>query len=359
MAGERNPGFQRFFRVDCCNSSVDGEQRAAAGLRRLNGLGFKITALCFCFVPFATGQTQPPAARPLTITLTEAFARARQYGLQVQAADILARFAREDRRQAQAASLPSLNALNDFFYTQGNGTPTGVFVANNGVHVYTEQAVVHEELLALVRRGEIRLAAAGEAVARARVDVAARGLNATVVQNYYSVASAMQRATGAVRNLNEARDFFGITQKQEAGGEVAHSDVIKAQLQVLQRTRELQDAELAVVKAKVALGIFIFPSLQIDYEIADDLAQLPILPPQDEIIAQAQASSPDLRAARLAIGQARLGVTVARYGYLPNLALNFAYGINANQFAARSYGTSEGGLNTTPNLVVPSFNNLG
>ena len=293
-------------------------------------------------IPLA-GQTQAP----LKITLQDAFARARQYGLQVQSADILARLAKEDRTQARAATLPAVNVLNDFLYTQGNGTPTGVFVANNGVHVYTEEAVVHEELLALIRRGEVRLAAAGEAVERARVDVAARGLNATVVQNYYAVAGAMKKAVSGVRSLNEAREFFDVTQKQEAGGEVAHSDVIKAQLQVLQRTRELQDAELAIIKAKVALGVLIFPSLQIDYEIADDLETLPVLPEQSEIVAQANASSPDLRAAQLSVQQAKLGVTVARYGYLPSLSLNFFYGINANQLAIRSYVSPD------------SFRNLG
>jgi len=35
--------------------------------------------------------------------------------------------------------------------------------------------------------------------------------------------------------------FLDITQKQERGGEVAHSDVVKAQIQVSQRTRDAQE----------------------------------------------------------------------------------------------------------------------
>ena len=281
-------------------------------------------------------------------------ARARKYGLQIQSADLLARLAREDRSQAKAATLPSLSALNQFIYTEGNGTPSGVFVANDGVHVYNEQAVVHEELLALARRGEVRLAAAAEAVARARVDVAARGLNATVVQNYYSIASAERKALNSERSLTEAQKFFDITRKQEAGGEVAHSDVIKAQLQVQQRQREVQDAELSILKTKIALGLLIFPTLETDYDIVDDLANLPLLPSLEEVTAKANATSPDLQAAKLSTRQARLGVSVARYAYLPSLSLDFFYGINANQLAAHTdYFTQASGRSTLPKLPRP------
>jgi outer membrane protein TolC len=253
-----------------------------------------------------------------------------------------------------------VSAFNQFVYTEGNGTPSGVFVANDGVHVYNEQAVVHEELLALARRGEVRLAAATEAVTRARVDVAARGLDATVVQNYYAIASAQRKASSTAASLDEARRFFDITRKQEAGGEVAHSDVIKAQLQVAQREREMQDAELAVIKAKVGLGVFIFPSLEIDYEIVDDLAKLPLLPPLPEVGSQAKANSADLRAAQLAVNEAHLGLGVARYGYLPSLSLDFFYGINANQFAAQSSGAVQAtGRSTLPNFLVEGRQNLG
>ena len=40
-------------------------------------------------------------------------------------------------------------------YTEGNGTPSGVLVASGSFHVYNEQLQVPEELLSLVRRGEV------------------------------------------------------------------------------------------------------------------------------------------------------------------------------------------------------------
>ena len=297
---------------------------------------------------------------PLTISLTDALVRARKYSAQIETANIAAQLAKEDRVQARAGALPSLEAMNQFIYTEGNGTPSGVFVANDGVHVYNEQAHLHQELLSAVRRGEIRFAAAAEAVARAKADVAARGLNATVIQDYYGIADAERKSKNAQTSLREAQQFFDITQKQERGGEVAHADVIKAQIQVQQRQRDVQDAQLTVVKAKNTLAVLIFPALPSDYEIADDMSQLPVLPALPEVRTKATTNNPDLRAAQANVTQAKTGISVARYGYLPSFGLDFWYGINANQLAARTnYPTFATGRSTFPATEIPFRQNLG
>src|SRR5271165_2121173 len=92
-------------------------------------------------------------AQPPTISLQDALARARQYGGQIQSANLAVLQAREDRAQARAVTLPNVSALNQFIYTEGNGTPSGVFVANDGVHVYNEQAVANEDLGLFLRHG--------------------------------------------------------------------------------------------------------------------------------------------------------------------------------------------------------------
>ena len=300
------------------------------------------------------------AGQPLTLSLRDVLARAVQYSNQVQTADIARRLAHEDTSQAKAATLPSVNALNQFIYTEGNGTPSGVFVANDGVHVYNEQAVVHEELLSFIRRGEIRQAAAAEAVAKAKTDIATRGLRATVVADYYAVVAATRRIDNTNRSVGEAQQFFDITQAQEKGGEAAHADVIKAQISLQQRQRDVQDARLSVQKAKIMLAVLIFPALRLDFALIDDLAQVPLLPPVAEATAQANATSPDLLAARSTVNQNRQGLSVARYGYLPALSLNFYYGLNSNQLQARTdHPTESSGHEGLPNFIVPYRQNLG
>lgn len=319
------------------------------------------------------GQTAPPPIPappptaagepgPLSIDLKDALARAKRYGLQIQGAQMAASIAREDVKQVKAARLPALTALNQFLYTEGNGTPTGTYVTANGVHVYTEEAQVHEEVLALARRGELHQAEAAAAAARARVDIASRGLTATVVQNFYSVVGANRKVANARTSLQEAERFLDITQKQEKGGEVAHVDTIKAQIQVQQRQRELSDAELNVEKAKIGLAILLFPQLREDFTAVDDMESGPqisaVLSPLPEMAAAARSTSPDLRAAQESLRAATAGVSVARYGYLPSLALDFFYGINSNELATRIYDAQDpflSALQTTPG----SHRNLG
>src|SRR5580700_5328985 len=94
----------------------------------------------------------PVADPPLTLTLEDALSRARKVAQQYQSAVIAAEIAHEDRVQAKAALLPTVNGFNQYIYTQGNGTPSGVFVANDGVHIYNDQAVVHGDVLSPGKR---------------------------------------------------------------------------------------------------------------------------------------------------------------------------------------------------------------
>src|SRR5437588_5394629 len=274
------------------------------------------------------GPNQPgaAAASPVSISLNDALQRARDYSQQYLAANIAVSLAREDRVQARAAQLPSLNYFNQYIYTEGNGTPSGVFVANDGVHVYNSQAVVHEELFSFTHRAEYRRTIAAEAAARARAEIAIRGLVSTVVQNYYGLITAQRHLANAQRSLEEARRFLDITQKQEQGGEVAHADVVKAQLQAQQRERDVMEAQLAVEKAKVALGVILFADVGQEYGIVDDLKELSALPAFDEVQAKALQTSPDIRAAQAAVQQAGFGIASARGAYIPSLVIDYFYG---------------------------------
>ncbi len=281
---------------------------------------------------FAAGQDV------LSFDLKGALDRARAYSQQYVAAGVASALAHEDRVQAKAALFPTVNALNQYIYTQGNGTPSGVFTANDGVHVYNEQATVHGELFSFTKRADYRRTIAAEAVARARQDIAARGLVATVVQNYYTLISAQRHLTNGARSVDEARHFLEITKKQEAGGEVARADVIKAELQLQQRQRDYLDAETNVEKAKIALGVILLPDLSQPFRIEDDLKPDLPLPPADEIRAKAFAGNPDIRAAEAGVQQAGFGIQSARGAYYPSLAIDYFYGIDANVFGIHGPG---------------------
>jgi outer membrane protein TolC len=273
-----------------------------------------------------------PNPAPLMLTFADALTRARQYGLDLQTANIATLLAREDRLQARAALLPQTQQFNQFIYTQPNGTPSGVFVANDGPHVYSVYAQAHEDW-SLARRAEYRRAMAAEVLARAKADLAARGIFSTLVLDYYSLVIAQRRLVNAQQSLRDAQAFQDLTQKQEQGGEAAHADVVKAQLQTQQRDRDVSDAQLAIEKARLTLAVLIFPDFQQNFSVADDIEQAPALSSFEEVQQQALAKSPDLRAAQAALQQENAGVSFARAGYLPSFAFDYFFGLNANELA--------------------------
>jgi hypothetical protein len=92
--------------------------------------------------------TQPSSTQqsPATLTLKDALALAAKNdpALLAVASDASAR---EDRKQARAALYPSLSGRSEYLGTQGNGKLSeSRFVTNDGVHVYRDWAVVHQDL---------------------------------------------------------------------------------------------------------------------------------------------------------------------------------------------------------------------
>src|SRR5579864_111590 len=215
----------------------------------------------FAQAPGSTVMAQasnPPGATgnaPLTITFQDALQRARMNDPQYRSALTDLGLAREDHVQARAGLLPSVNYNNSFIYTEGTGRlpvncassvtgcPTSRFIANNGVHEYISQADVHEAM-SLTGVADYARSSALLAQARAKAEIAKRGLVVTVTQAYYGLVVSERKYANAQRAAAEAEHFLSISIKLENGGEVAHADAIKAQIQAQQRQRDLQEAAL-------------------------------------------------------------------------------------------------------------------
>ncbi|HKE22683.1 MAG TPA: TolC family protein [Bryobacteraceae bacterium] len=313
--------------------------------------------LVFCSQIVLAQDKVVVASPPLTLTLRDAMDRARQYSQQVYSANIAAQTAHESTIQAKAALLPSVQAQSGYIYTQPNGTATGIFIPADGPHVYIDQLNVHADLYDAVARAQYRQTMAAEALAKARKDIAERGLIATVSQDYYGMLSA-QRKIGTVQaSLKEARDFQDFSEKQERGGEGALVDVIKARMQVRQRERELQDAGANLEKARMAFAVILFPTYNVEFNVADDLETAPKLPERADVGSMAAKNSPDLRAAQAALQQSTFGERAARAGYLPNLTFDYWYGIQANYFAIHNPdGVNQLGSSLAAQLNIPIWN---
>ncbi len=300
-------------------------------------------------------QTQPADANaPITITLEDALKAARQYASQYLSAVTDAGVAHEDTVQARAAMLPTVSALTSFVYTEGNGSPASTFIANNGVHEYIAQGNGHEVVNlfgGLVH--DYRRARFVEAAARAKAEIAARGLLVTVVQSYYGLVASQRKYATAQQAADEAQHFLTISQQLEHGGEVAHSDVIKAQIQTNDRQRDLREAQIGMEKARLNLAVIIFPKLNQNFAVVDDMRLPPPLPPAPEVQELAQRNNPDIKAALEAYKAAGSEVMVARSGHFPTLTMDVFYGIDANHFATYTDGVRNLGYSASATLNIP------
>lgn len=308
-------------------------------------------------ISFAPEAPQSSTDAPLTLTFQDALARAKANEPEFLLSKTEAASAREDRVQARSALLPTVSYNNAAIYTEPRRNESGfIFVANNAVHEYISQANVHEEL-GFGNIYEYRRSQAAEAVARAKYEIAARGLALTVAGSYYGLVVAQRRFVTAQAALQEARRFLNISQQLEKGGEVARADVIKAQIQFNDRSRLLREAELAQEKARLALAVLISRDFNQNFTVVDDLALAPPLPPMEDVRQSALRNNPSLTVAAASLRAAKATVAGARGAYLPTVSFDYWYGIDAPQFAVYAPDhTRNLGYATAATLSIPVWN---
>jgi outer membrane protein TolC len=298
--------------------------------------------------PAGPNNSSPPA----TVTLKDAIGLAHKNDVQFLAAMGDAKSAHEDSVQARNALLPSISDSTQFLGTQGNGkTAEGRFVTQDGVHVYREWAVVHEDLspgnymLIGTRR-----AAAAEALAKAKMEIALRGLNVTVTKDYYALLVAQRKYATAQQARDQAKRFLDITQDTENQGQAAHSDVIKAQIQYGQQQQAFEEANLAMENARLDLAVLLFPTMNENFTVVDDLDSPQTLPAFSEVQGMAEHENPDLRVAVETMREAELDVSSAKGSFLPSLSIEADYGIEANDFALHAVAKAHPELGPLPTL---------
>ncbi|HZL53270.1 MAG TPA: TolC family protein [Terracidiphilus sp.] len=326
--------------------TMRGDFRREEGRRQFGTLAgcLALWLLAAAAVLSAHGQTPgdaanpAPSAQPVVITLEEAIHRAEANEPAYAAALAQNKVSSLDRYIARGALLPGVVYHNQAIYTQPNGvaTTTGTvpaqkFIANNAVHEYASQALVNETF-GLAGLAGVRRADAASAFAAAELEVARRGLVAAVTGLFYGSLAADHKLTVAERARQEAADFTKLTDEREQTRESAHADVVKAQLTEQQRVRDFEDARLAAEKARLELGVLLFPDPRTAYSLQAPGEAAP-LASREDVEQAASKNNPELKSALAALSVSNADVLAARAAYLPDLGLNVTYGIDAPQLA--------------------------
>ncbi len=296
--------------------------------------------MCFTAGP-AAAFAQGPA--PVVITLPEAIQRAEASEPNYAAVRAAASAAGLDRGIARAGLLPGVVYHNQVLYTQPNGAinqagPAGnqaapIFIANNAVREYASLGVVTENL-SLAQIAAVRLADSGAARTAAELEISRRGLVAAVAGLFYGILASQGRFATLQAARNEAEGFVVLTEKREAAREAAHADVLKAELTLQQRERDLGDAQLALDRARLELAVLLFPDPLTPFQIQAQPA--PPLPSMADVEAAARSRNPELASALASLRESNAEVLSSEAAYLPGVSVNFTYGIDATTFATRA-----------------------
>ena len=302
-----------------------------------------ITSLTLCFVAASVHaqSISATASSPVVVSIEDAIHRAQQNEPTFAGASGDQRSAAIDRYLAKSALLPSVVYHNQALYTQPNGQknqggqtgnqPAPIFIANNAVREYASQASINETV-GLRQLADVRAASAVAARAAAELEITRRGLVEAVVNLYYTVSNADTKLDVFTEALTEAQSFTDLTQKRETAREAAHADVVKAQLQSQQRQRDLTDARVAAEKARLELAVLLFPDPRTLYTTVAATG-IETLPTREAVNSAAAANNPEMRSALASLQQSDAEVSAAKAAYVPDLSLNFTYGIDAPQFA--------------------------
>lgn len=295
------------------------------------------------------GQSAQAAAQPpAVITLEEAIHRAQNSEANYAAAVAEGRSARLDRNIAYAGLLPSVTYNNSVLYTEpqrpysksssapGSAVPTPIYIANNAPREYVSQGTV-SETIGLASLANAQRVAALALQAAAEQEIARRGLVSAVVSLFYGSLAADHKLTVAERAGEEAADFAKLTSQREQARESAHADVLKAQLEEQSRLRELGDARVAAEKARLELGVLLFPDPRTPYTLSSPDAA-PVLASRENIDTAASKNNAELKSAMEAMRASNADVMAARAAYLPDLGFEYTYGIDAPQFATTGPG---------------------
>ncbi|HVA93994.1 MAG TPA: TolC family protein [Candidatus Dormibacteraeota bacterium] len=294
-----------------------------------------------------------PATPPIKITLQDALERARKIDPMFLGASLDAKIAHEDRLQARNAMLPTITATSQYLGTQGDGgkISDGRFVTNDGIHIYRDWGVLRQDLSpALLMGTGYKRAKAEEALAKAKIEIARRGLTVTVSRNFYALVVAQRKVATAQQGLAQANHFMSITQDAERQGQSPHSDALKAEIQARIQQQAFDEARLALEDARLNLAVLLFPKFDENFTVVDDLDSAQALPSFSEVQAMAEKENPDLRVATQTLKASSYDVTSAKTAFLPTLTVETDYGIEANCFALRCARSAFPEVGPVPNL---------
>jgi len=255
----------------------------------------------------ARGQNQPPALR---IDLDQAIQLALAHNHALRAARTQIQQSRAEEITASLRPNPVLT-YDDLFlpifspHSFNTSTLDNITEFDLGISYTLERG--------RKRQARIRAARDQTAVTSSQVSDNERTLTFNVAQQFISVLLAKSNLDLAIQDLGSFQETVNISEARYKAGDISEGDLLKIKLQMLLFQTDVSSAELNLVQARATLrGLLGYDATPESYDVAGDLAYVPLHGNKEDLQATALGLRPDLRAAEQGITAAQSQYELAR-----------------------------------------------
>lgn len=291
----------------------------------------------------------PVAARAETLTLDQALALAYETNPRLDAERAALRATDEDVATAVSGWRPTVSGSASYGYSRDRTSPPNYpVVAPNG-HPRDGSVTITQPVFNPATIPQTHEAKAEVEAGRAQLSSVEQTTLLNAAKAYFDVLGDEAELNYKRHNAALLNDQLHMTQER-----VAIQDLARTDLELVQARVSSAEADVETAEAKLAGSRATF--LQIIGRPAEELERSPKLPPvpgaENQAMAVALTTNPDLVAARYLVRQADAAVSVAYAALAPNLSVQLQYKDSVDEIAP---GVRDSSLSAIAQLRVPLY----
>ena len=324
-----------------------------------NAALFVLAATAFFACMAAAQEISNTAPPPRQITLQEAVQLALKHNHDIRIAGYTVEEKKHAKQVAKSSYFPSIRNDSSFMHATDTeliqirpgslgiaaGTripPVDAIISQGGKNFTTSGTQITQPLTSLLKiRRENDLAQAELKASRAKAQLTGNDVALAVHQVYYQVliAQAHRSATEARIKASEALQSERV--EQVKFGSALEQESIDSRAQLLQAQQELLTTDFQLTDLKLKLNDLIGLPLNTALNLDPAVTELEATCRREECVTSAEASQPEILAARAQVQEAEAGVRLARTDiWVPDVEAFGRYSYQENvPFLARNFGT--------------------
>ena len=326
---------------------------------KLNAALFVLAATGFSICIAAAQETSNTAPPPRQITLQEAVLLALKHNHDIRIAGYTVEEKEHAKQVAKSSYFPSIRNDSNFMHltdTQliqipagglgvGGGTPippVNSIINQGGTNLATSGTQLTQPLTTLLKiRRENDLAQAELKASREKAQLTGNDVALAVHQVYYQILIAQAHRNATEARIKASEALQGERVEQVKFGSTLEQELIDSRAQLLQAKQEILTTDLQLSDLKLKLNDLIGLPLATALDLDPGVPEFQETCRREECVTSAEASHPEILAARAQVEEAQAAVRLAKTDiWVPDVEAFARYSYQENvPFLARNFGT--------------------